>query len=158
MDRKKIIIQKNTLRLPKSAVLEVVACRGRADGRRRRPRGARAAATVVGAPCRQSAALMRAPAGCCVCGVCGAHAGALDRAIGNGEEEIREDNKNWEGETQRRLQPALLLAGGWRRVAGDGQRRRSGGRAWSGSGSACDPACVRRIFSRVNWMVTITTS
>ena len=99
----------------------------------------------------------RRPAGCCVCGVCGAHAGALDRAIGNGEEEIREDNKNWEGETQRRLQPALLLAGGWRRVAGDGQRRRSGGRAWSGSGSACDPACVRRIFSRVNWMVTITT-
>jgi len=76
-------------------MLEVVARRGRADGRRRRPRGARAAATVVGAPCRrrQAAALMRAPAGCCVCGVCGAHAGALDRAIGNGEEEIREDSK-----------------------------------------------------------------
>ena len=76
-------------------MLEVVARRGRADGRRRRQRGARAAATVVGAPCRrrQAAALMRAPAGCCVCGVCGAHAGALDRAIGNGEEEIREDSK-----------------------------------------------------------------
>jgi len=80
-------------------MLEVVARRGRADGRRRRPRGARAAATVVGAPYRRLVAgnlrrsCGRRPAGCCGCGVCGAHAGALDRAIGNGEEEIREDSK-----------------------------------------------------------------
>jgi len=54
--------------------------------------------------------------------VCGADAGALDRAIGNGEEEIREDNENGKGETHRRLQLALLQAG-WRRlVAGGGAR------------------------------------
>ena len=115
----------------KSAALEVVARRGRADGRRRRPRGARAAATVVGAPCRRLVAgnlrrsCGRRPAGCCVCGVCGAHAGALDRAIGNGEEEIREDSKNRKGE-----------------LTGDCSRRSSlpaGGAARAGawSGGAC---------------------
>jgi len=60
----------------KSAALEVVARRGRADGRRRRPRGARAAATVVGAPCRWLVAgklrcsCGRRPAAACV--VCAA--------------------------------------------------------------------------------------
>ena len=41
-----------------------------------------------------------------------------ERAGCFGEEEIREDNENGKGETHRRLQPALLLAGGWRRSCG----------------------------------------
>ena len=53
---------------------------------------------------------------------------SLDRAIGNGEEKIREDNENGKGETHRGLHPVLLLAGGRRLVAGDGDRRRSSGR------------------------------
>ena len=52
---------------------------------------------------------------------------SLDRAVEDGEEGIREDDENGEGETHRRLQPALLLAGGGRLVAGDGGRRRSCG-------------------------------
>ena len=47
-----------------------------------------------------------------------------DRAMGDGEEEIREDGENGKGETHQRLQPALLLAGGLQLVAGDGERRR----------------------------------
>ena len=43
-----------------------------------------------------------------------------DRAMGDGEEEIREDGENGKGETHQRLQPALLLAGGLQLVAGDG--------------------------------------
>ena len=78
---------------------------------------------------RQAAVLMRAPAGCCVCGVCG----ALDRAIGNGEEEIREDSKNRKGELtgdcSRRS--SLPAGGGSSPVTAIGGAR-AGGRAWSG--------------------------
>ena len=69
---------------------------------------------------------------------------SIDRAIGNGEEEIREDDENGKGETYWRLQPALLLSGGRRLVAGDSERRRRrasdgavrlcvrGGEGWAG--------------------------
>ena len=73
---------------------------------------------------------------------------SIDRAIGNGEEEIREDDENGKGETYWRLQPALLLSGGRRLVAGDGESRRScGGLVQGGwrlrASVECESASVR---------------
>ena len=133
-------------------MLEVVTRRGRAGGRRRRP-------------CCCYGGRRSLPAGCCGCGVCGADAGALDRAIGNGEEEIREDDENGKGETYWRLQPALLLSGGRRLVAGDGESRRScGGLVQGGwrlrASVECESASVRgrgrevRLKCFVGWAVS----
>ena len=58
---------------------------------------------------------------------------SLDRAIGDGEEEIREDDEDGKGQTHRRFQPSLLLAGGQPATATGGARAG----AWSGG------ACVR---------------
>ena len=67
---------------------------------------------------------------------------SLDRAVEDGEEGIREDDENGEGETHRRLQPALLLAGGRRLGDGDGERRRLCGRT-PGRARAAPAWCVR---------------
>jgi len=116
-------------------VLEVVARRGRADGRRRRPRGARAAATVVGAPCRQSAALMRAPAGrllrvWCVRRSCGrSRSGHRERGGGNQRGQQRTGKGKLTGDCSRRS--SLPAGGGSSPVTAIGGAR-AGGRAWSG--------------------------
>jgi len=64
---------------------------------------------------------------------------SLDRAIGDGEEEIREDDEDGKGQTHRRFQPSLLLAGGQPATATGGARAG----AWSGG------ACVRPWSARV---------
>ena len=69
--------------------------------------------------------------------------------MGDGEEEIREDGENGKGETHQRLQPALLLAGGQWLVAGDGEWRRSGGRAPGLAAPAPASVCVQCDCARV---------
>ncbi|RLN08629.1 hypothetical protein C2845_PM11G06810 [Panicum miliaceum] len=85
---------------------------------------------------------MRAPGGGCVCGVCGAHAGALDRAIGNGRRKSERTTRTGKGKLTGDCSRRSSLPAGGGSLPGTARGGARAG-AWSGG------ACVRSSRARV---------